>query len=303
MTSGASLPCSAVLAAARAGTDPVRVLDLIRLCESVIVRAGLTGFNSMGSPRKDAEALVYEPLGIRDHSPRYLQAVVTRPERDAVLDLLERRVSGPTPVPYLTGEAFFAGRRFTVRPGVFLPRSALGSLLDEVVAAVPWSPSPSLLELGCGSGALGLSLALRVPGACVDLVDVDATAVEVTTENIARHRLGDRVRVHASDLFDRVRGREYDLVVGNLPYVPEALHRAGEIDAEPAQAVFRPGDGLDLVRRVLREAPEHLAADGVLVLEVGPGHQEAVGDLLGGRGRWWGQRSGVVSVTRAELQA
>lgn len=297
-----------VLAAARDDFGLRTVRDLTRLCESVINLAGLSAFNSMGSPRKDAAALVYETLEIRDHSDRYLDARVTPLERSVILDRLELRVSGPTPVPYLTGEAFFAGRRFSVRPGIFIPRSALGHLLDDVLTEVDWSEHPRALEIGCGSGALGICVALRAPAATVDLVDVDPLAVEVTTANIERHRLTDRVRAQVSDMYDRVDPAvRYDLVLANLPYVPEVQKgwTNGEIDAEPSHAVYRPGDGLDLVRTALDETVLHLGEQGLLVLEVGTGNEPPVRDLLAGRGRWWtlGERSaGVVSLTRDELK-
>lgn len=310
MTDGPdALPWTTLLAEARADERLRTARDLIRLCESVISRAELSGFNSMGTPRKDARALVFETLAIRDHSDTYLDAVVTAPERALVLDLLERRVSGPTPVPYLTGEAFFAGRRFTVRPGVFIPRNAIGGMLDEILAEVTWSSKRRVLEIGCGSGALGISIALRRPDARVDLTDVDPLAVEVTTENIVRHRVSSRVRALLSDMFAEVDpSLRYDLVVANLPYVPDRQKgwTNGEIDAEPETAVYRPGDGLDLVRVALAESALHLTANGLLVLEVGIAHEAAVNGLLRGRGRWWtvGDRpTGVVSLTRDDLKA
>ena len=99
----------------------------------------------------------------------------------------------------------------------------------------------------------------------------------------------------------------YDLVLGNLPYVPEDQKgwTNGEIDAEPDLAVYRPGDGLDLVRTALDETVLHLGENGLLVLEVGTSNESPVRDLLSGRGRWWtlGDRSaGVVSLTRDELK-
>ncbi|MBK5307776.1 MAG: HemK family protein methyltransferase [Frankiaceae bacterium] len=298
-----------LLAAAREDATFCRARDLVRLCESVIARAGLTGFNSMGSPRKDAEALVFETLAIRDHNERYLDAAVSSLERVQILGLLERRVDGPTPVPYLLGESFFAGRRFTVRPGVFIPRSALGKLLDQVLAEVVWSAQPRALELGCGTGALGISIAVRVPAANVDLVDIDPLAVQVATANIRRHRVGERMQAAVSDMYDGVdRAARYDVIVANLPYVPEAqIGRTNtEIDAEPQTAIYRPGDGLDLVRRALAGSAPHLADRGLLVLEVGTSNQPAVAELLAGRGRWWqsgGAAAGVVSLTRADLEA
>jgi len=299
----------AVLESARGDAALSRVRDLIRVCETVITGARLICFNSMGTPRKDAEAIVFETLAIRDHSETYLDTVVTPVERAAVLDLLERRVAGPTPLPYLIGEAFLAGRRFTVRPGVFIPRSALGLLLDDLLPALDWSDPPRALEVGCGSGALGISIALRVPGAQFDLVDIDPAAVELSDDNARRHRVEDRVHASVSDLFSTVDpSARYDLIVANLPYVPESQSAgaAGELHAEPTTAIFRPGDGLDLVQSALAEAPLHLADTGTLVLEVGTAQQPHLTELLGGRGRWWtlsGRAAGVVSLSRDELKA
>ena len=298
-----------LLEAARVDVDVRRVRDLIRICETVIRRAGLTGFNSMGSVREDARAIVFETLAIRDHSDAYLDAAVTALERGLILDLLAQRVGGPTPLPYLLGEAFFCGRRFLARPGVFIPRSALGRLLDELLGEVSWSPTPRVLELGCGTGALGLTIALRAPHAHVELTDIDPLAVAVSQDNVDRFRLSDRVRLVVSDLFDGIDpASRYDLVVANLPYVPEGRTDglSDELSAEPASAIYRPGDGLDLVRAVLSCTAEHLADRGLLALEVGTHNQPRVAELLSGAGHWWslrGQPAGVVTLTHEQLRA
>ena len=299
---------NAVLDSARADATVRTVRDLVRLCETVISRADLSCVNSMGSPRADAEALVYETLAIRDDPGRYAGAALTPVERDTILDLLERRVAGRVPVPYLTGEAVFDGLRFAVRPGVFVPRNAIHHLIGDIVEAATWSEPPRVLELGCGVGAIGIAIAVRVPDARVDLIDVDPLAVAVTDENIGRHRLRDRVRVSASDMFAAVDPTvRYDLVVANLPYVPaDHSPRGGnEIDVEPVSAIFRPGDGLDLVRVALDETVLHLAESGTLVLEVGTENVHPVRSMLGVRGRWavtGGRDVGVVSLTRDDLK-
>lgn len=304
---GDGLSWTAVLASAREdAAGPRTIRDLIRLCETTIALAGITAFNSMGTPRKDARALVFDTLRIRDHDERYLDATVTRVERAALLDRLERRIAGPVPVPYLTGEAYLDGRRFAVRPGVFVPRSALGLLLSRLVDSVEWGSPPRALELGCGTGALGISVALRVPGARVDLVDVAPLAVEVARENTLLHGVSSRVKTAVSDMFAAVDPAvRYDLVLANLPYVPgEHTHNA-EVAAEPATAIFRPGDGLDLVRLAVQESASYLAPRGVLALEVGVPNEPRVREELGERGEWWtteGKPVGVVLLTRDDLE-
>lgn len=304
---GAGLTWTSLLTSARDDAGgPRTIRDLIRLCETAIALAGITAFNSMGTPRKDARALVFDTLRILDHEDAYLDAVVTDAERAFVLDRLERRIAGPTPVPYLTGDAYLDGRRFGVRPGVFVPRSALGHLLSRLVERVEWGSPPRVLELGCGTGALGISIAARVPEARVDLVDIDPLAVEVARGNAARHRVSGRVTVTVSDMFAEVDPTvRYDLVVANLPYVPDDHTHNAEISAEPPAAIFRPGDGLDLVRVAIDETALHLAPAGVLALEVGVPNDRRLRDELGERGEWWtvdGKAVGVVLLTRDDLK-
>ena len=303
----AELTWTRVLASAREDADgPRTVRDLIRLCETAIALAGLTAFNSMGAPRRDAEALVFDTLLVRDHDARYLDATVTRAEREVILDRLERRIAGPTPVPYLTGDAYLDGRRFTVRPGVFVPRSTIGNLLGSLVERVEWGTPPRALELGCGTGALGISVARRVTDALVDMVDIDPLAVEVARENVNRHRVSARVRVLRGDMFEEVDPQaRYDLVLANLPYVPGDHVHNEEISAEPPGAIFRPGDGLDLVRVAIEESARYLTPRGVLALEVGVPNESRVREELGERGEWWtveGRPVGLVLLTRDDLK-
>jgi ribosomal protein L3 glutamine methyltransferase len=128
-----------------------------------------------------------------------------------------------------------------------------------------------ILDLCCGCGCIGIAAAMRFPDALVDLVDISAPALELARRNVAAHRLDERVNVIESDLFTALDGVEYDLILCNPPYVD-----AADMDALPAEFLHEPRmalaageDGLDLVRRILDEAPAHLGAHGLLVLEVG----------------------------------
>ena len=162
--------------------------------------------------------------------------------------LLERRIRARVPVPYLTGEAWLGGVRFDVPPGVMIPRSPIAAVL--AVGVAPWlADEPArVLDLCCGTGALGILAARAFPGAHVDLADDDAQAISAAEINIERARIGDRAEILKSSLFDGLAGRRYDLIVCNPPYVPTGELEAARSELEagfhgmepPPQVLFRP---------------------------------------------------------------
>lgn len=187
--------------------------------------------------------------------------------------LLARRIDDRVPVPYLTGAAWLAGIRFAIRPGVVIPRSPLAQALSGGLR--PWLAKPPrrVLDLCCGSGAIGLVAAHVFADAEVDLVDMDATAIAVAKENAARSgaSIEKRVRVIESDLFAALDGRRYDLVLCNPPYVPTA-----ELDAAPPEFHHEPrhglnggADGLALWRRIVPQLDTHLRCGCVVLGEAG----------------------------------
>ena len=185
--------------------------------------------------------------------------------------LLERRIRARVPVPYLTGEAWLGGVRFDVPPGVMIPRSPIAAVL--AVGVAPWlADEPArVLDLCCGTGALGILAARAFPGAHVDLADDDAQAISAAEINIERARIGDRAEILKSSLFDGLAGRRYDLIVCNPPYVP-----TGELEAAPAEFGHEPrhgldggSDGLAVWRRVVARLGEFLEPGGVLLGETG----------------------------------
>lgn len=185
--------------------------------------------------------------------------------------LLERRIGPRVPVPHLTGEAWLGGVRFRVPTGVMIPRSPIAHLLEAGVE--PWlaAEPERILDLCCGTGALGILAARTFPDAHVDMVDDDAAAIETAVANVQRLGVGERVDVVRSDLFEGLHGRRYDLIVCNPPYVPTA-----ELDAAPAEFGHEPRHGLDggedglaVWRRVVAGLDEFLDTDGVLLGETG----------------------------------
>lgn len=185
--------------------------------------------------------------------------------------LLEQRISARVPVPYLTGEAWLGGERFDVPPGVMIPRSPIAAVLAAGVA--PWlAAEPGrILDLCCGTGALGILAARAFPRARVDFADNDAGAIGAAAINIERAGLGDRAELVTSNLFDGLAGRRYDLIVCNPPYVPTA-----ELDSAPAEFGHEPRHGLDggvdglaLWRRIVVRLDDFLEPGGVLLGETG----------------------------------
>lgn len=197
--------------------------------------------------------------------------------RDArrVLALFERRIRSRKPAAYLTREAWLGDFRFHVDERVVVPRSHIAGLLHEDLA--PWIPDrraiKSTLDLCTGSGCLAVLLAHAFPGARVDATDTSSAALAVARINVRRYRLSGRIRLIKSDMFSALGGKHYDLIVSNPPYVTTAGMRRlpREYRHEPEVALAGGRDGLDVVRRILLQAPAHLNPGGVLVVEIGSG--------------------------------
>jgi ribosomal protein L3 glutamine methyltransferase len=185
--------------------------------------------------------------------------------------LAERRIKERIPLAYLLKEAWLAGQAFYVDERVIVPRSHIAELLQE--KSFRRRPVRRVLDLCTGSGCLAILAARAFPAAQVDAIDLSPAALAVARKNIARHRLGRRVRLHRSDLFEQLGAARYDLIVTNPPYVgPDAMAKLPpEYRHEPRIALAGGRDGLDLVARILAHAPAHLEPEGLLVCEVGAG--------------------------------
>jgi len=240
------------------------VRDFVRWGASRFTAAELWFGHGTDNAWDEAVVLVCAALRLPlDSGARALDARLTRAEKQVVLEYLERRVTERVPAPYLTGEAWFAGLPFVVDERVLVPRSPFAELIDREFS--PWlTRMPErILDLCTGSGCIGIACALAFPDAEVDLVDISMEALEVAELNVARHRVERRVRTLESDLFEDL-DQAYDLIVCNPPYVD-----ADEYRREPELALAAGIDGLDVVRRVLRDAPDWLEDEGLLLVEVG----------------------------------
>ncbi len=247
--------------------------DYLRWAISEFGRAGLFFGHGTDNAFDEARVLVFHglnlPLAI---DPALLDARLTLDERHKVLHLIQRRVEERLPAAYLTHEAWFAGLSFYVDERVLVPRSPIAELIAQDFE--PWlsgSRPQRILDLCTGSGCIGIACAYQFEDAYVDLVDISLDALNVADINIARHELGDRVSAVQSDVFDLLEGQQYDLIVSNPPYVDaqDLATMPAEYQREPALGLASGPDGLDITRRILREAANYLTDEGVLIVEVG----------------------------------
>lgn len=247
--------------------------DCLRWTVSEFHLAGLFYGHGTDSAWDEAVALTLGALHLPwNVDPGVLDARLLPMERLRIVCLVRARITSRRPLPYLLGEAFFAGFPFTVDERVLIPRSPIAELIEHDFAAWFLDQPPSrVLDLCAGSGCIGIATALYLPTCEVDLVDISPQALEVARINITRHDVGARVRAVESDLFDGLVGRRYDLIVCNPPYVDarDLATMPAEFRHEPSLALGAGSDGLDVVRRILREARAYLVEEGVLILEVG----------------------------------
>ncbi len=204
---------------------------------------------------------------------------VSEPAYAQFAEWVARRAAGE-PLAYLVGEAEFRGRVFQVSPAVLIPRPETELLIELALGKLPGWPAPRILDLGTGSGIVAISLALECPPATVTAVDLSAQALAVARNNAGR--LGASVDFRESDWFGSLAGEGFDVIVANPPYVAAGdPHLAlNGLPHEPQMALTDDGDGLDCIRRIVADAPAHLAPAGWLLFEHGYDQGQASRNLL-----------------------
>jgi ribosomal protein L3 glutamine methyltransferase len=253
--------------------------DWLRYAVGRFLGVGLAFGQGATTALDEAAFLILEGLGLPiDEIEPFLDARLLVHERARLLDLIEARATTRKPAAYLVQRAYIKGVPFYVDERVIVPRSLIGELVmtafaeDNALTGDPATVSTAL-DLCTGGGSLAVLAARVFPNARIEAADVSADALEVASRNVEEHGLQDRIALKQGDLFAAVGGARYDLILANPPYV-DAETVAGyppEFAAEPKIAHAGGTDGLDLVRRILNEAPAHLTAKGTLVCEVGRG--------------------------------
>lgn len=208
----------------------------------------------------------------------FLDARLTKPERDKLAQFIEQRITQHTPTAYLLKEAWLQGFKFYVDERVLIPRSFIAELLANDLS--PWIEFPEMIESAAdictGSGCLGVLLANSFPNAAIDVIDISQDAIDVCNINIANYGLENQVTAIKSDMFSALKDenhvcKKYDIIISNPPYVdaPSMAALPAEYQNEPQLALGSGTAGLDHTHTLLREAANYLNDDGILIVEIG----------------------------------
>lgn len=264
------------------------IRDFLRWGLSEFRAAKIAHGHGTTSATDEAAFLILETLHlpVDDINP-WLEATLLESERQALAEVIRRRVETRMPAAYLVRRAYIHGVPFYVDERVIVPRSYIGELMctgifggEDAPLIEDVSQVTSVLDLCTGSGCLAILAAGIFPEAEVDAADLSADALDVARINVDDHDVADRVSLLEGDLFDAVEGRTYDLIISNPPYVagPEVHAFPPEYGHEPVMAHIGGDDGLDIVRRILEKAADHLNPGGALLCEIGTGRELLVAE-------------------------
>ena len=259
------------------------IRDYLRFAVSRFREAKLAHGHGASNALDEAAFLILETLHlpVDDINP-WLDTKLLPAEREKLETIIEARITTRKPAAYLTKRTYIHGVPFYVDERVIVPRSYIGELLFSGIFGCdghnliedPLTVN-SVLDLCTGSGCLAILAAGIFPNASIDAVELSSDALEVAHINVDEHNLKDRVTLHKGDLFAPLGNKKFDLIITNPPYVAEAEVAAfpAEYAHEPLMAHVSGKDGLDLTRRILAEAPQHLNKGGGLLCEIGTGRE------------------------------
>ncbi len=286
------------------------IRDWLRFAVSRFNEANLFFGHGLNSAYDEAAYLILHTLHLPlDQLEPFLDAHLLEEESKKVMDVLQTRIHKKLPAPYITNEAWLGEYRFYVDERVIVPRSFIAELLREQLQ--PWIADPysigGILDMCTGSGCLAIIAALVFPNAQVDAVDVSTEALSVAQKNILDYGLESQVSLIESNLFQNLRGRKYDLIISNPPYVNSASMESlpDEYRNEPELALASGEDGLDHIRIILDRASQYLTPNGALVVEAGHNRDELESAFPDLAFQWLEVSAGsefVFLITRSDLE-
>ncbi|MBV8899499.1 MAG: peptide chain release factor N(5)-glutamine methyltransferase [Verrucomicrobia bacterium] len=256
----------------------VTVLEILQSTTAYFAQRGIE------SPRLNIEHLLADALGKR-RLDLYLEFDRTVSEHElGILRAKVRRRAEREPLQHVLGHWDFFGRRFKTDRRALIPRPETELLVEEALIRLPGTvPGRLAIDVGTGSGVIGITLALERPDLQVVGIDQSEQALALASENASLHQVTSRVRFAAGDLLSSIVPEPAaDLIVANLPYIPTAqiAGLAAEVRRDPVAALDGGPDGLQLIRRLIRDARFSLKPGGFLALEIGAGQAAEVGNLL-----------------------
>jgi len=236
------------------------------------------GEKGVENPRLDAEVLLSHIIG-KDRL--YLYVHFDQPLEDKELTAFRMAVkqrAARLPVAYIIGTKEFMGLDFQVSPAVLIPRPDTEILVEVALKRLATIESPQILDIGTGSGAICISMLVKLPSARGVTVDVSSSALAVAKLNAEKHQVTERLTFCHGDLFAPIQEQGFHAILSNPPYIPEAdiAGLTPEVRQEPSQALIGGADGLDFYRRIIREARKYLATGGFIAMEVGIGQAQFV---------------------------
>ncbi len=251
----------------------VAVAELVERLGSFLELHELHYGHGTDNPRDEAYALVFSALKLDfADTDNIWDNPVSQADLRLVIDLTVRRISKRMPLPYLTGEAWFAGLGFRIDERALVPRSPFAELIKRRFA--PWIDvrrELKILDMCTGSGCIGIAASVYLPHAAVDIVDISREALDLARQNIDLHRVGDRVMAIHSNLFESLDDKRYDLIISNPPYVSADSMASLPIEYryEPKIALQAGDGGMAVVDMLLQQSAGHLNDNGTLIVEVG----------------------------------
>ncbi|MBI4005850.1 MAG: 50S ribosomal protein L3 N(5)-glutamine methyltransferase, partial [Gammaproteobacteria bacterium] len=232
------------------------------------------------NPYDEAVFLVLRSLHLPfDVADEVLDKPLEPDKKKQIISVIHERITTKRPAAYILGEAWFAGLSFQINENALIPRSPFAELITEKFS--PWCEDNKvkrILDIGTGCGCIAIASAFAFPEAKVDAIDISTKALEVAKKNVEHYKLDDKVSLIKSDLFQNISNSQYDLIIANPPYVgaDELARLPAEYHYEPVIGLCAGDDGLDVVRRILKSAPEHLTEQGILAVEVGNSQQALI---------------------------
>ena len=230
--------------------------------------------------RFESELLLWHTLGIdRVQLYRDSDRSLTSSEEGAYWGVVERRTSGE-PTAYIMGSREFYGANFCVDNRVLIPRPESELLVEKAIKIAKSRPVEKIVEIGTGSGAIAISLALNLDGVGIYATDISLSALSVARVNCQYHGVRERISFLAGYMLEPLKG-PFDIVVANLPYIPSReIARLGLADFEPLVALDGGWSGLEKINRLCSVGENFLGLGGSLLLEVGSGQAKMVARTL-----------------------